>query len=167
MTASISTCDLCDRFRDSTDPTFRVLPGVFRHYGGRGAFHGPVRTLRCVEDNTALRELVQSPGEGRVLVVDGGGSLRRALLGGHLAGFAAAQGWAGVLVQGAVRDLAELQAADVGIVALGHTPMPTPRATGGAASWRDQPVMIQGHWVSPGDWLYADADGVVVAAGPL
>lgn len=163
-TATPSTCDLCDRFRDAAEPGFRVLPGVFRSFGGRAAFRGPVRTVRCFEDNSVLRELVQAPGEGRVIVVDGGASLRRALLGGNLAAFAANNGWAGVLINGAVRDLAELRAAEVGIFALGACPMPTAKRNEGAL---DEPVRVQGEWVRAGDWLYADEDGVVVSDRPL
>jgi len=156
---SVSTCDLCDRFRDSDDSGFRVLRGVFRSYGGRAALHGPVRTVRCFEDNSVLRALVQTPGEGRVIVVDGGASTQRALLGGNLANFAANNGWAGVLINGAVRDLAELRAANVGVFALGHCPMPSQKRDEGQL---DAPVRVQGEWVRPGDWLYADEDGVVV-----
>jgi regulator of ribonuclease activity A len=155
-----STCDLCDTFRDRTDPGFRVLPGVFRSFGGRPAFHGPARTVRCFEDNSVLRELVQVAGDGRVIVVDGGASLRKALLGGNIALAAAKNGWAGVLINGAVRDLAELRAAEVGIFALGHCPMPTARRNEGTL---DEPVRVQGEWVRPGDWLYADEDGVVLS----
>jgi regulator of ribonuclease activity A len=155
-----STCDLCDTFRDRTDPGFRVLPGVFRSFGGLPAFHGPVRTVRCFEDNSVLRELVQASGEGRVIVVDGGASVRKALLGGNIAIAAAKNGWAGVLINGAVRDLAELRAAQVGIFAIGHCPMPTARRNEGTL---DEPVRVQGEWVRPGDWLYADEDGVVLS----
>ena len=88
-----------------------------------------------------------------------GASLRRALLGGNLAASAAKNGWAGVLVHGAVRDLEELRAAAVGIFALGHVPMPTERREPGLA---DLPVQIEGVWIRPGDWLYADEDGVVI-----
>lgn len=161
--SSPSTCDLCDRFRDSDHAGIRVLPGIFRLYGGRAAFHGPVRTLRCFEDNSLLRERVQTPGDGQVLVVEAGASLRRAVLGGNLAGLAASNGWAGLLVHGAVRDLAELRAADVGIAALGHCPMPTARQSGLPGGSLDLPVQVAGVWVRPGDWLYADEDGVVVS----
>ncbi|WP_374675858.1 ribonuclease E activity regulator RraA [Ideonella sp.] len=165
--SSPSTCDLCDRFRDSDAVGFRVLPSVFRLYGGHAAFHGPVRTLRCFEDNALLRERLQTPGDGHVLVVDAGASLRRAVLGGNLAGFAAAQGWAGVLVHGAVRDLAELRAAQVGIAALGHCPLPTARHSGMPGGALDVPVQVAGALVRPGDWLYADEDGVVVSDAAL
>ena len=115
--------------------------------------------MRCLDDNTPVKAAVESFGAGRVLVVDGGASLRRALLGGNLAASAAKNGWAGVLVHGAVRDLEELRAAAVGIFALGHVPMPTERREPGLA---DLPVQIEGVWIRPGDWLYADEDGVVI-----
>lgn len=157
-----STCDLCDahksRYGDD-DGAFRVLPPVFRDYGGVTKFCGPVVTVKCYEDNTPVKALVESAGNGRVLVVDGAGSLRRALLGGLLAASAARNGWAGIVIDGAARDAAELAACAVGIRALGLIPMPTDRRVDGQ---RDVPVCIQGVWVRPGEWLYADADGMVV-----
>jgi len=99
-----------------------------------------------------------------VLVVDGGGSLRRALVGGNLAAAAARNGWAGIVVDGCVRDVAELNAEAVGIRALALMPLPTERRGEGQ---RDVAVLIQGVWVRPGDWLYADADGIVVSAQAL
>ena len=144
--------------------SFRVLPPVFRDFGAVSAFHGPVVTIKCFEDNSLVKAAVESPGEGRVLVVDGGGSLRRALVGGNLAAAAARNGWAGVVVDGCVRDVAELNAAAVGIRALALIPLPTERRGEGQ---RDVAVLIQGVWVRPGDWLYADADGIVVSAQAL
>lgn len=168
MSASIShafsTCDFCDVHKADTSGSFRVLPPVFKHYGGLAAFAGPVSTVKCHEDNTHVKAAVESPGEGRVLVVDGGGSLRRALVGGNLAAAAARNGWAGIVVDGCVRDVAELNAAQVGIAALGLMPLPTERRNEGQ---RDVAVQIQGVRIQPGDWLYADADGIVVSAGPL
>lgn len=157
--AVASTCDLCDAHKADTGDAFRVLPPVFRHFGGRGAFAGPVSTVRCYEDNTSVKAALESPGQGRVLVVDGAGSLRRALVGGLIAAAAARNGWAGVLVHGAVRDAAELAATDVGLCALALIPMPTERKRAGEV---DVPVRIEGVWVRPGDWLVADADGIVV-----
>ena len=160
-----STCDLCDRLKGDTSGALRWLPGsLYRRYGSQARFAGPVATVRCFEDNTQVKATVEGPGEGRVLVVDGGGSLRRALLGGNLAASAAAQGWAGVLVHGAVRDLAELRAAGLGLLALGHVPMPTERRGQGLAG---VPVQLGEVWVRPGDWLYADEDGVLVSDRPL
>jgi len=160
MTAPfVPTCDLCDAHKDDADGAFRVLPGVFRHFGGHARFQGPVSTVKCFEDNTTVRAAVQSPGHGHVLVVDGGGSLRRALLGGNLATAAADNGWAGVVIDGAVRDVAEMAAAAVGICALGTLPMASSRRAEGQ---RDVPVVLQGVTVRAGDWLVADEDGIVV-----
>lgn len=154
------SCDLCDVHKGDTSGAFRVLPPVWRHFGARRHFAGHVVTLRCFEDNTLLKAAVESPGEGRVLVVAGGGSLRCALIGGNLGAAAAHNGWAGVLIDGCVRDVAELAVCDVGICALASMPMPPDKRNEGA---RDVPVLVQGVWVRPGDWLCADEDGVVVA----
>ncbi len=154
-----ATCDLCDAHKTDTDGAFRVLPPVFHDYGARRKFSGPVVTVKCFEDNTPVKAAVESPGQGRVLVVDGGGSLRRALLGGNLGAAAAKNGWAGVVIDGAVRDTAELAACDIGIRALALIPLPTDRKAPGQTGVA---VQIQGVWVRPGDWLYADADGIVV-----
>jgi len=158
-----ATCDLCDAHKGDTDGAFRVLPPVFRDFGGRAAFHGPVSTVKCFEDNSMLKAAVESPGQGRVLVVDGAGSLRRALLGGNLAAAAAKNGWAGLVIDGCVRDVGELAACDVGIRALAPLPMPTERQGQGQ---RDVALQIRGVWVRPGDWLCADADGIVLMPHP-
>jgi len=126
------------------------------------SFAGPVTTVKCFEDNTSVKAAVESPGHGRVLVVDGAGSLRRALLGGNLGAAAARNGWAGLVIDGCVRDVAELAACDVGIRALAAMPLPTDRRAPGLV---DVPVLIQGVWVRPGDRLVADADGIVVLPG--
>lgn len=164
MSQIFATCDLCDTHEADTSGNFRVLPPVFHDYGGVGKFCGEVVTLRCPEDNSRVREAVNSPGAGRVLVVDGGGNVRRALVGGNLAAAAANNGWAGIVVDGAVRDLAELQAVQVGVRALALNPMRTQKRGEGQ---RDLPVQLQGVWIRPGDWLYADEDGIVVSATPL
>jgi regulator of ribonuclease activity A len=164
-----STCDLCDAHKADTSGAFRVLPPLFRSYGGVAKFAGPVTTLKCFEDNSLVRQALDEPGivetpfgrVGRVLVVDGGASLRRALIGGNIAAAAAKNGWAGVVVDGCVRDAAELAACAVGIRALALVPLPTDKRGEGH---RDVPVQLQGVWVRPGDWLYADADGIVVLA---
>ncbi|MDM7455754.1 MAG: ribonuclease E activity regulator RraA [Tepidimonas sp.] len=164
MTTAFSTCDLCDAHKGDTSGAFRVLPAVFRAFGGRDHFGGPVSTVKCHEDNSLVKAALDEPGQGRVLVVDGGASLRRALVGGNLAAAAARNGWAGVVVDGCVRDVAELAQTPVGIRALSAVPMPTEKRGQGQ---RDVAVQIQGVWVRPGDWLYADADGIVVTAQPL
>lgn len=159
MTTVVPTCDLCDAHKSDSDGAFRVLPPVFKAFGGVPAFAGPVSTVKCFEDNSLVKAAVDSPGQGRVLVVDGGGSLRRALVGGNLAAAAARNGWAGIVVDGAVRDVAELAACSVGIRALALMPMPTLKRDEGQ---RDVPVVIQGVIVRPSEWLYADEDGIVV-----
>lgn len=159
-----STCDLCDAHKGDGSGQFRVLPPLFHDYGGRARFAGPVATVKCHEDNTLVKAALDSPGEGRVLMVDGGASLRRALVGGNLAAAAVRNGWAGIVVDGCVRDIAELRAAQVGIRALGLMPLPTEKRNEGQ---RDVPVLVQGVWVRPGDWLYADEDGIVLACQAL
>ncbi|MCX7691863.1 ribonuclease E activity regulator RraA [Tepidimonas taiwanensis] len=163
-TLSFSTCDLCDAHKGDLDGRFRVLPPVFRDFGAMPHFAGPVSTVKCHEDNSLVKAALDEPGRGRVLVVDGGASLRRALVGGNLAAAAARNGWAGIVVDGCVRDVAELAVAAVGIRALAAMPLPTDKRGQGL---RDVAVQIQGVWVRPGDWLYADADGIVVADQPL
>lgn len=153
-----ATCDLCDALRD--EPSLRVLSPLLRSFGGRTAFAGTVVTLQCFEDNTHVRATLEEPGQGRVLVVDGGGSLRTAMVGGKLGDLAARNGWAGVVVDGCVRDVAELRESGIPIRALALIPLPTEKRGEGQA---DVAVQLQGVWVRPGDWLYADADGMVVA----
>lgn len=159
-----ATCDFCDTHKNDTSGAFRVLPPVFRDFGAVRKFCGPVATVKCHEDNSFVKEAVDSPGEGRVLVVDGGGSLRRALLGGNLGAAAAKNGWAGVVIDGCVRDVAELAGHQTGIRALASIPLPTEKRSQGQ---RDVAVQVQGVWVRPGDWLYADEDGIVVSDRPL
>ena len=162
-----STCDLCDAHKADTSGALRVLPPVLHSYGGVAKFAGPVTTVKCFEDNSLVRQALDEPGVvetpfgrvGRVLAVDGGGSLRRALVGGNIAAAAAKNGWAGVVIDGCVRDAAELAACAVGIRALALVPLPTDKRGEGQ---RDVPLQLQGVWVRPGDWLYADGDGIVV-----
>jgi regulator of ribonuclease activity A len=159
-----STCDLCDEHKGDYSGALRVLPPVFRDFGARRQFAGPVVTVQCLDDNSLVKAAVESPGEGRVLVVDGGASLRRALLGGNLGVAAARNGWAGVLIDGCVRDVVELAVCDTGIRALGSLPLPTERRQQGL---RDVVVRIQGVTVRPGEWLYADEDGTLIVDRPL
>lgn len=156
----IPVCDLCDAHPDRV----QVLEPVFASFGGHAAFFGPAETIRTHEDNSRVREAVNEPGAGRVLVVDGGGSLKRSLLGGDLAGKAAKNGWAGVIVYGAVRDIAELEAAPLGVLALALIPMKTEKRGLGE---RGVEIALPGAVVRAGDWVYADRDGVVVAREPL
>jgi regulator of ribonuclease activity A len=172
MAIDFATCDLCDAYKNDSTGEFRVLAPVFRDFGQVRKFSGPVETVKCFEDNTLVKAAVDSLGyvdtpEGRVakvLVVDGGGSLRKALLGGNLGAAAARNGWAGVVIDGCVRDTAELATQAVGIRALAAMPMPTEKRNQGQANVA---VQVQDVWIRPGDWLYADEDGIVVSAKAL
>ena len=156
------TCDLYDDFLDALG----VLPPGLRHFGGRGAFHGPATTVKCFEDNARIKELAATPGKGRVMVVDAGGSLRCAVLGDMIAGQAAANGWAGVIIWGAVRDRAAMAALDLGVMALAVTPRKSVRRGAGSV---DLAIRIEGVVVQTGDYIVADEDGALVFPkdGPL
>jgi regulator of ribonuclease activity A len=157
---SFSTCDFCDANETDHSGAFRVLPPVFQSFGAEKPFFGSIHTLRCPEDNSRVREAVNSPGLGRVLVIDGGASLRRALVGGNLAVAAAKNGWAGIVVDGCVRDVTELRESGIAIRALRLMPLRTEKRGEGQAG---EVVSIHGVAVREGDWLYADEDGIVVA----
>ncbi len=161
VTTDFATCDLCDLHKADTSGAFRVLPPLWHDYGGVSKFSGTVCTIRCFEDNSIVKTVLESPGGGRVLVVDGGGSMRRALVGGNIGAAAAKNGWAGIVVDGCVRDIDELRACAIGVRALALMPMPPNKRDEGE---RDVAVRIQGIWIRPGDRLYADADGIVVLA---
>lgn len=132
----------------------------FRQFGRRARFHGPVRTLRTFEDNALLKRIVAAPGEGAVLVVDGGGSLRAALVGDVIAVIARDSGWAGLILWGAVRDSVALAEIDIGIKALGTNPWKSGKTGSGHA---DGPVSFGGVTFRVGDWVYSDEDGIVVS----
>lgn len=153
---AIATTDLCDAFGADV----RVAEPIFLDFGGVAGFAGPIETLRVFEDNALVRESLELPGNGRVLVVDGAGSRRTALVGGNLAALAVRNGWAGIVVHGCIRDSAELAATAVGVKALGAIPRRSARTGAGE---RSVPVTFAGVTFAPGQWLYADRDGVVVA----
>jgi len=154
--ATFSLPDLCDAHGDIV----RVAQPIFRSFGGRVAFGGPIRTIKCFEDNALVAERVREPGEGRVLVVDGGGSLRCALVGDNLAGLAAENGWSGILVYGCVRDVDALVEIDVGIQALGSNPL---RSVKRGEGLRDVPVDFAGLRLVPDQYVYCDNNGVVAS----
>ena len=160
-----STCDLCDANEDNlADGTLAVLPPQFLSFGKRARFSGPASTLKVFEDNVLVRSALEQAGEGKVLVVDGGGSLRCALVGGNLGVLAEKNGWAGILVFGCVRDSAELMHCDIGIKALATQPRRSVRQGRGD---KDLIVDIAGVLVRPDDWIYADEDGVLVSSTKL
>jgi len=152
--------DLCDEFADR----MQVAAPVFRHFGGRRAFSGPIRTIACFEDNSLVADRVREPGEGAVLVVDGGGSLRCALVGDNLARIAAEQGWAGIVVSGCVRDVDELATMDIGILALAAHPL---RSVKRGQGQRDGIVEFAGVRFVPGQYAFADNNGLAVATVDL
>ena len=162
---SFATTDLCDdNAAMLEDGRLTALPPVFRHYGKHVRFSGRASTLKVFEDNALVRSTLETPGNGNVLVIDGGASLRRALVGGQLALLAQVNGWAGIIVDGCVRDTEEINACDVGVRALGAHPRKSAKAGAGERGLR---VQIQGVAVNPGDWVYADADGILVAQQKL
>lgn len=156
----LATTDLCDAHPSDV----RLAEPLFRDFGGLPAFAGPIATLDVFEDNSLVRTALEEQGEGRVLVIDGRGSLRCALLGGNLAALAEEHGWAGVVVFGAVRDTRELAAAKIGVKALAAHPKKSEKKGAGR---RDVPVTFAGVTFTPGEWLYADEDGVIVSAKRL
>jgi regulator of ribonuclease activity A len=151
-----SICDLCDDFPDEVQAAEPIL----RNFGGADAFRGEVVTVQCYEDNAVLAEVLNEAGAGRVLVVDGGGSLTRALVGGKMGARAVANGWAGIVVHGAVRDVEELQPLPIGVLAVGICPM---RPNKSGAGRRDAPLRFAGASIRPGQWVYVDRNGLIVS----
>jgi regulator of ribonuclease activity A len=151
-----ATTDLSDEFGAEV----RVAEPLFRDWGGSASFAGPIETLRVFEDNALVRQALEMPGQGRVLVVDGGGSLRTALVGGNLAALAHRNGWAGIVVYGCIRDTAELAGTPLGVKALNAVPRKSAKTGAGE---RGVPVTFAGVTFAAGAHLYADRDGIVVA----
>lgn len=156
----VKTSDLCDRHGGEVAA---ATPGL-RGFGGRTAFGGEIATVRVLEDNALVRQALSEPGRGRVLVVDGGGSLRCALVGDQLAALGAANGWSGVIVNGCVRDSADLAGIPFGVMGLACHPC---RGGKTGAGERDVPVAFCGVTFTPGHYAYADVDGVIVAPRAL
>jgi|TARA_R110002073_G_scaffold2938_4_gene19402 regulator of ribonuclease activity A len=158
---SFVTCDLCDE----NEGNVAIVTGVqWRSFGGRDAFHGEIVTVKCFEDNSRVKELLATDGTGKVLVVDGGGSLRNALIGDMIAENAVKNGWAGVLIYGACRDVDALAALDIGITALGCVPIKSVRRNEGQANLA---VHFGGVTFAPGAYVYVDNNGVVVSSTAL
>lgn len=153
---NFKTTDLCDAYPDA----LHIAEPVFRDFGGRRSFHGPLATVRTFEDNTLVRAALEESGDGRVLVVDGGGSLRRALLGDNLAALGAKNGWHGAVIFGCVRDAADLARIDFGVKALASHPRKSAKENYGEAG---VPVEFAGLRLVPGHFCYADEDGIVIA----
>ncbi|WP_425310793.1 ribonuclease E activity regulator RraA [Ammonicoccus fulvus] len=149
------TADLVDEI----GPDVRSCDTQFRTMGGREQFAGRIVTVRCHQDNALLKSILSEPGEGRVLVIDGGGSLHTALVGDVIAEIGRSSGWSGVVVNGAIRDSAIIREMEFGVKALGTNPR---KSTKTGAGDRDVVVSLGGVDFVPGDVLYADADGIVV-----
>lgn len=156
----LRTADLYDEHGEA----LQVASPVFRDYGGARSFGGPVATVEVYEDNTLVREALGEPGGGRVLVVDGGGSLRCALVGDNLAKMGADNGWAGIVVYGCIRDSVDIAGIAIGVKALGTNPAKSVKRGEGR---RELSVRFADVVFSPGAYLYADADGIVLAERSL
>ncbi|MCE1187159.1 MAG: ribonuclease E activity regulator RraA [Rhodocyclales bacterium] len=154
------TTDLCD----ANEGKVRAVAPMFRSYGGKTRFAGPIRTLKVFEDNALVRSTLDTPGNGAVLVVDAGGSLRCAMLGDQLGLLGVKNGWAGVIMYGCIRDSGPLARMDLGVFALGTHPMKSVKKGAGDL---DIPVTFGGVTFVPGQYLYADEDGVIVSEAPL
>jgi len=156
-----ATADLCD----SHEPQLQVAEGnAFRSYGQCASFSGKIVTIKCFENNPLVRTILSEPGNGKVLVVDGGGSLRRALFGDNIAALAVKNGWAGVIIYGAIRDSAVVDRLPLGVKALGTNPIKSSKQHPGD---RDVVVAFAGVTFTPGHYVYADQDGIVVSATAL
>jgi len=157
---SFATADLVDAHSEIV----KSCEAQFRQYGGRIRFHGPIRTLESVEDNALIKQTLSTPGNGAVLVIDGGASLRCALVGDIIAGLGQKNGWAGLVIWGAVRDTAALASLDIGIKALGSNPW---RSSKNGTGQVDVPIRFGSVQFRPGDWLYSDEDGILVSSQQL
>jgi regulator of ribonuclease activity A len=162
---TFSTCDICDSSEDRlVSGELSVFPPIFMRFGQSTQFCGPATTLKVFEDNGMVRSTLETAGNGHVLVIDGGGSFRCALVGGNLAKLAETNGWAGIVVHGCIRDVEEINLCNIGVRALATMPLRSIKKGGGE---RDLRITIAGVSIRPGDWIYADLDGVLVAKTPL
>lgn len=156
----IDTSELCDIYLDQVD----VVDPIFSSFGGVQAFHGKVTTVKCFENNGLIGEILEENGEGRVLVIDGGGAVRRALIDAELAQLAADNHWEGIIVYGAIRQLAELENIEIGIHALAPIPVGADESSHGES---DIPVNFGGVTFFPEDYIYADLTGIILSQEPL
>lgn len=154
------TADLCDEFSSS----LQIVEPGYHHFGGHKKFCGEISTIKCFEDNSMVREQLSNPGRGRVLVVDAGGSRRCAMLGDLLAAMAVQNGWSGVIMHGMIRDSGDIAHMPLGVMALGVHPKKSEKQNIGDI---DIPVCFGCTRFNPGDWIYADHDGIIVAQQPL
>ncbi|WP_088102161.1 ribonuclease E activity regulator RraA [Halalkalibacter urbisdiaboli] len=156
----VFTADLCDHFPDKV----QITESIFKRFGNKRSFNGPIHTLKVFEDNTLVKRALQTIPTGSVLVIDGGGSTQRALIGDNLAQIAVNRQLSGILVYGCIRDSAQINEMAIGILALGTTPMKSLKLGKGI---ENIPVHFAGALFEPGSYLYADEDGVIVSKKPL
>ena len=161
---TFKTPDLCDEFEAELGKTVRVVAPMFQRYGGRNSFSGQIVTLKIFEDNSLVREAFAENGTGKVLGIDGGGSRRCALGGDQLAILAQKNGWEGSVVYGCIRDSADINAIDIGVRALNTHPQKSIKKGVGD---KNIALTFGGVTFNPGDWLYADEDGVLVSSTAL
>jgi regulator of ribonuclease activity A len=157
----MKTTDICDEYGDLVKV---AQPLGFRHYGGRNTFSGRIETIKCHEDNSLVRTAVATPGKGKVLVVDGGGSLRCALLGDLLGDMAQKNAWEGILIYGCIRDSEVIATLDIGVMALSTHPRKSEKRNMGVTNLT---VQFAGMDFVPGHYLYADLDGIVASEHDL
>jgi regulator of ribonuclease activity A len=150
------TADLCDLYEDQV----AVLPSVFRSYGGKNKFYGSIVTIKTLDDNSLVRQTLEQEGLGRILFVDGQASMNCALLGDRLAELAIRNGWAGVVVNGCIRDSHEIGTMPIGVMARGTNPRKSQKRGAGDLN---ETLVIEGVTVSPGQYLYADDDGILIS----
>ena len=161
---TFKTPDLCDEFETELGKTVRVVAPMFKRYGGRASFSGEIVTLKIFEDNSLVREAFAEEGKGKVLVIDGGGSMRCALVGDQLAILAHKNGWEGVVVYGCIRDSADINEIDIGFRALNTHPQKSIKKGVGD---RNIAVTFGGTTFNPNEWLYADEDGILLSTNAL
>ena len=155
-----STPDLCDAYPDLV----RVVEPIFITFGGQASFGGEIVTVKCFEDNSVVKETAGTPGKGKVMVVDGGGSMRRALLGDLITENAVKNGWEGFIIYGCIRDVDAIREMDIGVKAIGVIPLKTEKRGIGDLNVS---VSFGGVTFNPGEFVYADNNGVIVSAEPL
>ncbi|ACA32512.1 ribonuclease E activity regulator RraA [Histophilus somni] len=156
----IDTAELCDIYLDQID----VVEPIFSSFGGKSTFFGKITTIKCFENNGLISEILEENGEGRVLLIDGGGAVRRALIDANLAQLAADNGWEGIIVYGAIRQLQQLENINIGIQALAPIPVGSDEQSIGET---DVPVNFGGVTFFPDDYIYADLTGIILSQEPL
>jgi len=154
------TPDLCDKYPDLV----RVVEPIFKNYGGKSSFGGQIVTIKCHEDNSVVKETAGTAGNGKIIVVDGGGSLRRALLGDLIAENAVQNGWEGFIIYGCIRDVDAISTMNLGVKALNTNPLKTEKKGIGDLNI---PVSFGGATFKPGEYVYADSNGIIVSSKPL